>query len=110
MVCYVIRSKVFTIGDNTHFHGLRMKTSFRKFFLSFFPLIVLTLTVYRCFAHIINLAVVAFMSRVTKIAVVDNANLIWEYDPLLPDNRIEGGLDRIAALRTVITKVRVKDV
>ena len=74
----------------------------------FFPLIVLTLTVYRCFAHIINLAVVAFMNRITKIAAVDNANMIWDYDPALPDNCIEGGLDMIAALRTVITKVRVE--
>ena len=63
---------------------------------------------YRCFAHIINLAVVVFMNQITKITAVDNANMIWDYDPALPDNRIEGGLDQIAALWTVIMKVRVE--
>ena len=48
------------------------------------------------------------MNQITKITAVDNANMIWDYDPALPDNRIEGGLDRIAALWTVIMKVRVE--
>ena len=61
----------------------------------------------RCFAHVINLAVVAFMGRITKIAAVENANAIWEYDPNLLDNCLTGGtLDHIAALWTVIIKVR----
>lgn len=47
------------------------------------------------------------MGCITKIAAVENANAIWEYDPNLLDNRLTGGtLDHIAALRTVIIKVR----
>jgi hypothetical protein len=46
------------------------------------------------------------MGRIMKIAAVENANAIWEYDPDLPDNHLSGGtLDHIAALRTVIIKV-----
>ena len=48
------------------------------------------------------------MGRVTKIAAVENANAIWEYDPSLPNNRILGGsLDVIAAIRTIAVKVSV---
>ena len=46
------------------------------------------------------------MGRITKIAAVENANAIWEYDPSLPNNRIlEGSLDVIAAIRTIAVKV-----
>jgi hypothetical protein len=46
------------------------------------------------------------MGRVTKIAAVENANAIWEYDPSLPNNRIIGGsLDVIAAIRMIAVKV-----
>jgi hypothetical protein len=46
------------------------------------------------------------MGRVTKIAAVENATAIWEYDPSLPNNRILGGsLDVIAAVRTIAVKV-----
>ena len=46
------------------------------------------------------------MGCITKIAAVENANAIWEYDPSLPDNRIlEGSLDVIAAIRTIAVKV-----
>jgi len=48
----------------------------------------------------------AVMGCITKIAAVENANAIWEYDPSLPDNRIlEGSLDVIAAIRTIAVKV-----
>jgi hypothetical protein len=47
------------------------------------------------------------MGCITKIAAVENASAIWEYDPSLPNNRIlEGSLDVIAAIRTVAVKVR----
>jgi len=47
------------------------------------------------------------MGRITKIAAVENANAIWEYNPSLPNNRILGGsLDVIAAIRTIAVKVR----
>jgi hypothetical protein len=46
------------------------------------------------------------MGHITKIAAVENANAIWEYDPSLPSNRIlEGSLDVIAAVRTIAVKV-----
>ena len=46
------------------------------------------------------------MERVTKVAAVENATAIWEYDPTLPDNRVLGGsLDVIAAIRTLAIKV-----
>ena len=46
------------------------------------------------------------MGRITKIAAVENANAIWEYDPSLPNNRIlEGSLDVIAAIRAIAVKV-----
>jgi hypothetical protein len=47
------------------------------------------------------------MKHVTKIAVVENATAIWEYDPSLEGNRVLGGsLDVIAAIRTLAIKVR----
>jgi hypothetical protein len=46
------------------------------------------------------------MKHITKIAVVENATAIWEYDPSRDDNRVLGGsLDVIAAIRTLAIKV-----
>jgi hypothetical protein len=46
------------------------------------------------------------MARITKIAAVETTTAIWEYDPLLPDNRVlNGSLDVIAAIRTLAIKV-----
>lgn len=54
----------------------------------------------------VNLANVAVMAHITKIAVVENTNSIWEYDPNLPGNRVLGGSqDVVAALRTLVVKV-----
>jgi len=54
----------------------------------------------------VNIANVAVMGCITKIAAVENANAIWEYDPSLANNRIlEGSLDVIAAIRTIAVKV-----
>jgi len=48
------------------------------------------------------------MGQITKIAAVENATAIWEYDPTREDNRVLGGsLDVIAAIRTLAIKVRV---
>jgi hypothetical protein len=61
---------------------------------------------FRCLEHVVNLANVAVMGHITKIAVIENSNAIWEYDPELPDNRVLGGaLDVVAALRTLVVKV-----
>lgn len=54
----------------------------------------------------VNLANVAVMGHITKIAVIENTNAIWEYDPELPGNRVLGGsLDVVAAIRTLAVKV-----
>jgi hypothetical protein len=48
------------------------------------------------------------MSNITKIAAVENATAIWEYDPTRADNRVLGGsLDVIAAIRTLAIKVTI---
>lgn len=55
----------------------------------------------------VNLANVAVMGHITKLAAVENQTAIWEYDPDLPGNRVLGGsLDVIAAVRTIAIKVR----
>jgi hypothetical protein len=60
-----------------------------------------------CLAHVINLAITALMSHITKIAAVETASLIWEFNPSLPANRILGeALDVIATIRTLSIKVR----
>ena len=57
-------------------------------------------------SHVVNLAIVSVMSHITKIAAVENAKAIWEYDPTLPGNWVLGDhLDHIAALRTIALKV-----
>ena len=46
------------------------------------------------------------MKHITKIAVVENATSIWEYDPSREDNRVLGeSLDVIAAIQTLAIKV-----
>ena len=65
----------------------------------------------RCLEHVVNLANVAVMGHITKIAVIENTNAIWEYDPELPNNRVLGGsLDVVAAIRTLAIKVRTSTI
>jgi hypothetical protein len=46
------------------------------------------------------------MSPITKMAAIENATTIWEYDPTLPSNSVLGGsLDVIAAIQTLAIKV-----
>jgi len=46
------------------------------------------------------------MGHITRIAAIENATVIWEYNPTLPGNRVLGGsLDVIAAIRTLAIKV-----
>ena len=60
----------------------------------------------RCLKHVVNLANVAVMGHITKIATVENQTAIWEYDPDEPDNHVlRGSLDMIAAIRTIAIKV-----
>ena len=54
---------------------------------------------YRCLGHIVNLANVAVMDHITKIAAVETTTAIWEYDPSLPDNHVlNSSLDVVAAV------------
>jgi hypothetical protein len=62
----------------------------------------------RCLAHVVSLAIVDFMSHVTKIAAIENSAAIWEYDPSLPGNRVlNGSLDVISAIRTLAIKASI---
>ena len=61
---------------------------------------------YSCLGHVVNLAEVDVMSHIMKIAGVETATAIWEYDPSLPDNHVlNGSLDIIAAIQTLVIKV-----
>ena len=54
---------------------------------------------YSCLGHVVNLAEVDVMTHITKLAAVETASAIWEYDLSLPDNRVlNGSLDVIAAI------------
>ncbi|KIJ89948.1 hypothetical protein K443DRAFT_117306, partial [Laccaria amethystina LaAM-08-1] len=60
-----------------------------------------------CLGHVVNLAEVDVMTHITKIAAVETATAIWEYDPSLPDNRVlNGSLDVTAAIRTLAIKIQ----
>jgi hypothetical protein len=55
----------------------------------------------------VNLGNVDVMKNITKIAAVETATAIWEYDPTLPGNRVLGGsLDAISAIRTLAIKIQ----
>ena len=46
------------------------------------------------------------MSHITKLAVIETTNAIWEYDPSDPDNHVlDSGLDVITTIRTLAIKV-----
>jgi hypothetical protein len=63
---------------------------------------------FSCLAHVVNLAIVDFMSYITKIAAVESSTAIWEYDPSLPGNRVlSGSLDVISAIRTLAVKASI---
>ncbi len=56
--------------------------------------------------HVINLGNVGVMGHITWIAAIENATVIWKYDPTLPGNCVLGGsLDVIAAICTLAIKV-----
>lgn len=60
-----------------------------------------------CLAHVVNLAITALMSGITKIEAVETTTSIWEFNPSLPGNRVLGeALDVIATIRTLSIKVR----
>jgi hypothetical protein len=84
--------------------GMLRRTNSRKY--TYFLSVMFCLPWLRCLEHVVNLANVAVMGHITKIAVIENTNTIWEYDPELPNNRVLGGsLDVVAAIRTLAIKV-----
>ena len=64
---------------------------------------------FRCLAHVVNLGNVGVMAQITKLAAIENATAIWEYDPTKADNRVLGGsLDVIAAICMLAIKVKIE--
>ncbi|KAG9311867.1 hypothetical protein JVU11DRAFT_8120 [Chiua virens] len=60
-----------------------------------------------CLAHVINLAVTAFMSHITKISAVETTTTIWEFNPSLDSNCIlDNFLDIVATIRTLAIKIQ----
>lgn len=47
------------------------------------------------------------MAEVTQVAVAESCEAIWNYDPVLDENRIGSGIDVIAVIRTLTIKVRL---
>jgi hypothetical protein len=89
--------------------GMLRRTNSRKY--TYFLSVMFCLPWLRCLEHVVNLANVAVMGHITKIAVIENTNAIWEYDPELPNNRVLGGsLDVVAAIRTLAIKVRTSTI
>ncbi|KAF8230233.1 hypothetical protein L208DRAFT_1123454, partial [Tricholoma matsutake] len=60
-----------------------------------------------CLEHVVNLANIDVMAHITKIAAVEMATAIWEYDPEMPANRVfSRSLDVIATIRTLAIKIQ----
>lgn len=54
---------------------------------------------YRCLEYVNNIAIVAVMKGIMKIATIETTQAMWDYDPTLPDNHMLGGsLDAIMAI------------
>ena len=88
------------------FNGMQRRISSREYKSFYKPQLPHITYCFRCLEHVVNLANVAVMSHITKIAIVENSNAIWEYDPGLLGNRVLGGsLDVVAAIRTLAVKV-----
>ncbi|KAI1795272.1 hypothetical protein LXA43DRAFT_882191, partial [Ganoderma leucocontextum] len=59
-----------------------------------------------CIGHVVQLAIEDFMTAVTQVGLVESKQAMWEYDPKALENRVLcGGLDVIAAIRTLAIKV-----
>ena len=57
------------------------------------------LPLHSCLEHVVNLVNITVMGHIMKIAIIENTNAIWEYDPELSGNHVLGGsLDVVAAI------------
>lgn len=45
------------------------------------------------------------MGEITQVAIAENRQAIWDYDPGDPQSLVNGGVDVIAVIRTLIIKV-----
>ena len=87
--------------------GTVASNSYRMYFFFELVLYLLVIILCSCLAHVVNLGNIAVMTHITKIAAVENATAIWEYDPTRNDNRVLGNsLDVIAAICTLAIKVK----
>ena len=88
------------------FNGMRLRTSSHEHGLLIINLLSHITYHFRCLEHVVNLTNVAVMSHIIKIAIIENSNAIWKYDPKLPGNHVLGGsLDVVAAICTLAIKV-----
>lgn len=88
--------------------GIALSNNYRMSIYSRLNLSCIECPPHSCLGHVVNLGNVDVMARITKIAAVENATAIWEYDPMQDDNRVLGGsLDVIAAIRTLAIKVSI---
>ncbi|KAI1797492.1 hypothetical protein LXA43DRAFT_878230, partial [Ganoderma leucocontextum] len=58
-----------------------------------------------CFGHIVQLACKDFMAQITQVAIAENKQAIWDYNPSDPQSPVNGGLDVISVIRMLIVKV-----
>ena len=92
------------MSSATSGHGLQLRIRFHEYF--HFIVNRYSPCSYRCLGHVVNLGNVAFIDHITKIAAVENVNMIWEFDPSFPNNRVLGSaLDVIVAVWTLSIKV-----
>ena len=99
-----------TIQDIHTCHGLAWNSAEQQLpYVLFSFHTFLTLKIPRCLSHVVNLGNGDVMQTIMKIATVENATAIWEYDPTRPDNHVLGGsLDVITAIRTLAIKVSIQ--
>ncbi|KAM5541078.1 hypothetical protein V8D89_005389 [Ganoderma adspersum] len=61
----------------------------------------------RCFRHIIQLSIEDFMGQITQVAIAENKQAIWDYNPNDPHSLVNGSIDLIAVIHTLIVKIQV---
>ncbi|KAG9310553.1 hypothetical protein JVU11DRAFT_9102 [Chiua virens] len=59
-----------------------------------------------CLTHIINLTITSVLAAITKISNVNTVTTIWEFDPTLPENRMDDLLDVVTAIHTLAVKIQ----
>ena len=82
------------------------KSTPMSFFFLFFSFAMFFFSFRRCLAHVVQLGNVAIMDHLTKLSSVATTQVIWEFNPQHPDNRVlKDAIDVISSLRTLTIKV-----